>query len=176
MLGSAGAFGEKLIEDLERLLEPEINSFLADRTEPVLERAAEFTIDKIDDPASIEFRSTLINFILSKSTAFLLEAADDELIADIGEVVELSARHVTAMPEMRADIHRWIDRALGYAEGKTVGEVLELSSSETRPPLDALADATWPVFTSVLRSPHARAWVDSLVDEMLDEYERLSSS
>lgn len=176
MLGSAGAFAEKLIDDLQRRIEPEIKSFIADSTEPVLKRAAEFTIAKIDEPASIEFRATFMNFVLSKSTAFLLEAADDELIADIGTVVELSARHVTAMPEMRDDIHRWIDQALGHAEGKTIGEVLELSAGQVRPPIDALADATWPVFTSVLGSPHAQTWVDSLVDELLDEHERLASS
>jgi hypothetical protein len=176
VLGSAGAFAEKLIDDLERRIEPEIKSFLADSTEPVLERAAEFTISKLDDEPSMEFRATFINFMLSKSTAFLLEAVDDELIADIGGVVELSARHVTAMPEMREDIHRWIDQALGYTEGKTVGEVLEVTAGQPRLPLDALADATWPVFTSVLRSPHAQAWMDTLVEELLDEYERLTSS
>ncbi|MGB5548005.1 MAG: hypothetical protein WBM74_15625, partial [Polyangiales bacterium] len=80
------------------------------------------------------------------------------------------------MPEMRDDIHRWIDQALGHAEGKTIGEVLELSAGQVRPPIDALADATWPVFTSVLGSPHAQTWVDSLVDELLDEHERLASS
>lgn len=176
MLGNAGAFAEKLIDDLQRRIEPELKSFLADSTEPVLERAAEFTIAKLDDPASIEFRATFINFVLSKSTAFLLEAADDELIADIGTVVELSTRHATAMPEMRADIHRWIDRAFGHAEGKTVGEVLELASGQPPLPMRSLADATWPAFTSVLGSPHAKARMDTLVDELLEEYERLASS
>jgi hypothetical protein len=61
MLGSAGALAEKLIVELEKLIEPEIKSFLADSTERVLERAAEFTIAKIDDPASIEFRATFVS-------------------------------------------------------------------------------------------------------------------
>ncbi|MFW2389488.1 MAG: hypothetical protein ACN4G0_14200 [Polyangiales bacterium] len=176
MLGSAGAFAEKLIDDMQRRIEPEIKSFLAESTQPVLERAAEFTISRIDDPASTEFRATFINFVLSKSPAFLLEAADDELIGDMGAVVELSAEHVTRLPEMRADIHRWIDQALGPAAGKTVGEFLGMGSTAPQPPFDALAEATWPAFTSVLRSPHAQAWMDSLVDELLDEYERLASS
>ncbi|NNE48362.1 MAG: hypothetical protein HKN37_17045 [Rhodothermales bacterium] len=112
VLGSAGAFAEKLIENLERQIEPEIKSFLADRSEQILERAAEFTIARLDDPASIEFRANLVNFVLSKSPAFLVGAVDDELLSDIGAVAELTARHVADMPDMRADVHAGIDRAI----------------------------------------------------------------
>lgn len=175
MLGSAGAFAEKLIEELEKRIEPEIKSFLADSTERILERAAEFTISKIDDPASIEFRSNFINFVLAKSPAFLLEAADDELIGDMGVIVELSARHVAEMPELGAGVHHWIDRAMECTADKTLAQTLEIESVELRPPIDALADATWPVFTSVLASPQAQAWTDQLLDELIDEYERLGA-
>jgi hypothetical protein len=175
MLGSAGAFAEKLIEELEKRIEPEIKSFLADSTERILERAAEFTISKIDDPASIEFRSNFINFVLAKSPAFLLEAADDELIGDMGVIVELSARHVEEMPELRAGVHHWIDRAMVYTVDKTLAQTLEIENVELRPPIGALADATWPVFTSVLASPQAQAWTDQLLDELIEEYERLGA-
>ena len=172
MLGSAGAFAEKLIEELEKRIEPEIKSFLADSSERILERAAEFTIAKIDDPASIEFRSNFINFVLSKSPAFLLEAVDQELIDDMGVVVELSARHIAEMPELRVGVPLWIDRAMAYTDGKTLAEALGLESLEARDPIDALADATWPAFTTVLASPQAQAWTDQLLDELIDEYEK----
>ena len=176
VLGSAGAFAEKLIEDLERRIEPEIKSFLAERSEHILERAAEFTIAKLDDPASIEFRANFINFVLSKSPAFLVGAADDQLLDDIGAVAVLSARHVADMPEVRADVHAWIDRAMAYSAGINLGEALHLEGLEVRPPLEALAEATWPAFTSVLTSPQARLWMDTLVDELIDEYERIGDS
>jgi len=176
VLGSAGAFAEKLIEDLERRIEPEIKSFLADRSEQILERAAEFTISKLDDPASIEFRANLVQFVLSKSPAFLVGAADDELLGDIGAVAELSARHVTDMPDMRADVHAWIDRALEYSAGMNLGEALDLEGIEVRPPLDALAEATWPAFTALLSSPQVQHWTDTLLDELIDEYERIGDS
>lgn len=172
VLGSAGVFAGKLFEDLEKRIEPEIKSFLADRSEQILARAAEFTIGKLDDPASIEFRANFIKFVLAKSPAFFLEAASDELIKDIGAVVELSARHVAEMPEIRADVHAWIDRALAYSADKTLGEALQLQGVEVRPPLDALADATWPAFTALLGSPQVQTWMDTLLDELLDEYER----
>ena len=175
VLGGAGALVEKLIEELEKLIEPEIKSFLADGTERVLERAAEFTIAKIDDPASIEFRATFVRFMLSKSPAFFLEAADDELIGEMGVVVEMTARHLAETPATREGIREWIDRAMDYFAGKTLGEALEIDGSRARPPIDALADATWPAFTTVLASPQAQAWMDTLLEEIIDEYERIEA-
>jgi len=171
-LGGAGALAEKLIADLEKRVEPEIKSFLADSTERVLERAAEFTIDKIDDPASIEFRSTFIRFVLSQSPSFFLEAADDELIEDMGAVVELTARHLMDTPEMQDGVREGIDRVMAYCADKTLGEALQVDPSKLRMPIDALADATWPVFTNVVASPQAQSWIEQLLGELLDEYER----
>jgi ferritin-like protein len=171
VLGSAGAFAEKLIEELEKLIEPEIRSFLAERTEAVLARAAEFTIAKLDEPASIEFRSNFVRFILSRSPAFFLGAAD-ELIGDLADILEMTARNIAEMPEMRADIHAWIDRAMEYCATRTLGEVLEIDRTETRPPIADWAEATWPAFVTILASPQSQAWIDSLVDELIDEYER----
>ena len=173
VLGGAGVFAEKLIEEMEKRIEPEIKSFLADSTERVLARAAEFTIAKLDDPASIEFRSDFIEFVLSKSPAFFLEAVDDELIGDMGAIVELSARHAAEMPEMRADIDRWIDRALEHSAGKTVGEALQIQGSGPQLPIDVLAKATWPAFRAVLTSPRAQSWMDALLDELIEEYDRI---
>jgi hypothetical protein len=171
-LGGAGAFAEKLIDELEKRVEPEIKSFLADSTERILERAAEFTIDKIDDPASIEFRTTFIRFVLSNPPAFFLEAADDALIADMGAVVETTARHLFDTPEIHNGVREWIDRAVAHFADKTLEEVLDIDASKARLPIDALADATWPVFTNVVCSEQAQAWMGVLLDELLDEYDR----
>jgi hypothetical protein len=176
VLGSAGAIAEKLIRDLERRIEPEIKSFLADRSEQILERAAEFAVGRLDDAASIEFRANLVRFVLSKSPAFFVGAADEELLEDIGLVAELTARHVVEMPELRADLHAWIDRAMAYSEGMSLGEALHLEGMEARPPIDALAEATWPAFTTLLGSPQAQMWMDTLLDELLDEHERIGDS
>jgi predicted ATP-grasp superfamily ATP-dependent carboligase len=76
------------------------------------------------------------------------------------------------MPEVRADIHGWIDRAMQYSAARTVAEVLDLDKTEARPPIGAWAEATWPAFVTVLASPESQTWIDSLVDELIDEYER----
>lgn len=174
VLGTAGAFAEKMIAELEKIIEPEIKSFLADSTERVLERAAEFTIAKIDDPASIEFRSAFVDFVLSKSPSFFLEAADDQLVGDIGAVVEMTARSLAQAPEILESVREWIERAMAYCEDKSLGEALQLAGSEVRPPIDAMADATWPLFTAVLGSPQAQGWMSALLGELLDEYEKIA--
>ena len=162
--------------ELATIMEPAMKSFRATSTERMLERAAEFTIAKIDDPASIWFRATFVNLMLPKAPAFFLEAASDEMLGDMGAVVEISARHLAETPEMQAGIHGWIDRVMDYSADKTLGEVLQIEGSGARPPIDALADATWPAFTNVLGSPQARAWMDRLLDELIDEYERMGLS
>lgn len=174
VLGTAGAFAEKMIDELEKLIEPEIKSFLADSTEGVLERAAEFTIAKIDDPASIEFRAAFVDFVLSKSPSFFLEAADDQLVGDIGAVAEITARSLANTPETRESVREWIDRTMAYCDGKSLGEALQLAGSKVRPPVGAMADATWPLFARVLATPQAQDWMSGLVDELLDEYENRS--
>ncbi len=175
VLGSAGALAEKLIGEVEKFVEPEIRSFLSDSTGRVLESAAEFTIAKIDDPAQIEFRATFIDFVLSRSPAFLLQSADDELIEEMGAAAELTARHIANAPETREAMRGWIDRVMDYCADKTLGEALELGDSGARPPIDSLADATWPAFMTIVAGPGVQSWVDELVDELIDEFERSDS-
>lgn len=174
LIGGAGALAEKLIQEIETLIEPEIRSFLADGTERLLESAAEFTVAKLDDPASIEFRRNLVTFILSKSPAFYLDAASEEVLDEVGMIAELSARHATQMPELRAGVHSWIDRALESSANKTLGEALQIEGADARPPMDSLAEATWPALTTMLNSPQLQRWTDKLLNELLDEYERIS--
>ena len=168
LIGGAGALAERLIREVERLVEPEIRAFLADSTGPVLESAAEFTIARIDDPAQLEFRATFVDFVLSRSPRFLLANVDEPLTEDLEFAVGATLRHLSAAPETREAVRDWIERGMQYCEGKTVGEVLELDEGSPAPPIDALADASWPTFRSLIESPYAQQWMDSLVDELLD--------
>jgi hypothetical protein len=172
-LRGAGAVAERTIKDVGALIEPEIRSFLSDNTGPMLERAAEFAVSKLDDPASMEFRASFINFVLARSPSRFLEAVDEELIGDIGTIVELTARHVPSMPEIREEVHDWIDRMIEYAGDKTLGEALRILQTEAHPPFDALAEATWPALTTILQSPQAQTWMDTLLDELVEEHERV---
>ena len=172
VVGGAGAVMAKLIEELERLIEPEIRAFVADGTERVLSRAAEFTIARIDDPASIEFRTSLAAFMLAKSPAFYLASVDDELVAEIGDIATETARHVVQMPEIHETARTWIRAALDASGDKTVGELLGISPTGPRPPMAAMADAAWPAFKTMLHGPAVVRWTDQILDDLIDEYER----
>lgn len=172
-LRGAGVMAERTIKDLGGRLEPEIRSFLSDNTGPMLARAAEFAVSRIDDPASLELRVTLVRFILAASPSSFLEALDDELAADIVSIAELTARHVPVMPQVRGQAHAWIDRMMESAGDKTLGEALHIMGAEARPRFDALAAASWPALTTLLQSPQARTWIDNLVDELVEEYDRV---
>lgn len=172
VVGGAGAVMARLIEELERLIEPEIRSFVADGTERILSRAAEFTIARIDDPASIEFRTSLAAFMLTNSPAFYLRPVDDELVAEIGDLAEETARHIAQMPEIRERAHVLVERALDRAGDETLAELLQISPTGPRPPMSAMADASWPAFKTMLNSPAVVRWMDEVLDELLEEYER----
>lgn len=168
LIGGAGALAERLIREVEKLVEPEIRAFLADGTGRVLERAADFTIERIDDPIQLEFRATFVDFVLGRSPEFLLASMDETSIDDLEQVAVDTLRHVSEDAEARALLRDWIERGIDSCAGKSLGEVLELAGPDPSPPTDALADATWPAFRSLLEGPHARDWLDSLVDELLD--------
>lgn len=175
-LRGAGVIAGRTIKDLGTRLEPEIRSFLSDNTGPMLARAAEFAVSRLDDPASLELRVSFVSFMLSASPSGFLEALDDELIADITMIAELTARHVPAMPEIREAVHASIDRMMESSGDKTLGEALHIMGAEARPPFAALAEASWPLLTHVLQGPQARSWMDTLVDELVEEHERVQQA
>lgn len=175
VIGGAGALAEKMIGEVERLVEPEIRAFLSGRMGRVLESAAEFTITKLDDPAQIEFRATFLDFVLSRSPAFLLANVDDALLDDMGAIVELTARDLAERPETRAALHAWVDRMLAFCENKTLSELLEWNEAADATAIPALADATWPAWKSVVASPGVTVYLDGLVDELIDAYEALDA-
>ena len=168
LIGGAGALAERLIREVERLVEPEIRAFLSDSTGRVLESAAEFTIARIDEPAQLEFRAAFVDFALSRSPDFLLANVDEVLIADLEFVVGETLRHLSQDPEARQAVHVWIERGMRFAEGKTVAELLEIDAQNAALPTDALADASWPAFRSLIESDYVQGWMDGLVDELLD--------
>ncbi len=101
------------------------------------------------------------------------DAADEELVDEMGAIIELTERHVAQMPEIRTGAHVWIDRALEHSANKSLGEVPQIEGADLRPPIDALAEATWTAFRTTLSGPQPERWMDALLAELLDEYERI---
>ncbi|MBI2376962.1 MAG: hypothetical protein HYV07_23380 [Deltaproteobacteria bacterium] len=176
ILGGSGGLTGKIIEEVERLLEPEIRSFLSGGTRRALDRASTFAIDHLDDPSSRALRKNVVAFILSKSPAFHVDALSPEILAELDRAaVEISAR-ISESPRSRELAER-ILRELADAHGhKKLREVLEELGANVAPPFTELSAATWPGMQRALSSSETRAWLDRLLADLLAERARIQSS
>ena len=144
------------------------SAFLADGTGRVLENAAEFTITRLDEPEQREFRATFLDFVLSRSPSFLLASVDEPLVEDLEFAVRETLRDLSASREAREALLDWIEHGIASSEGQTVGALLEIDEGSPVPPTDALADASWPLFLSLVENDFVSRWLDGLVDELVD--------
>lgn len=171
-LGTASAFGKRLVDELERRIEPEIKDFLKGGTKRALDRAADFAVEHRDDDAALAFRRNVVQFVLSKSPAFHAHPLSPDLLAAIPSIADQIARHVASREETKRLIDESladIDRAWG---DKPIGTVLEEIGVEQSPDLKAWAKVTWPTVVACLDAPEMKRWLDGLVTELLEEHSR----
>lgn len=170
-LGGAGAIGKRVVEELERRIEPEIKTFLEGGTKRALVRAADFAVEHRDDDAALAFRRNVVQFVLSKSPRFHVHAITDEMLEELGPIARKVAKHVASREETRTLVEQAIaevDRDFG---GKAVGDVLREIGIEETPDLKAWAAVTWPGLVRCIESPGVKAWMDELVVELLKAHD-----
>lgn len=167
-IGLAGNLTERLAGQIEKLIEPEIRNFIGSGSQRALERAAAFTIEHIDDPTSIAMRKNAVDMVLSKSPSFHLQQVDDDVLAEVTTIDELVARRLVATDEVRQGLVRWVGNAVDKYGSKTLGEVLDELGYDRTPPFDRLAELTWPTWCAFMQAPPVMAFVDGVVDEMVD--------
>ncbi|MCU0694386.1 MAG: hypothetical protein MUF54_23610, partial [Polyangiaceae bacterium] len=173
-LGSAGAFGKRVIEELEKRIEPEIKTFLQGGTKLALERAANFAVEHSDDEAALAFRRNVVHFVLSKAPAFHVHGLTPAFLRELEPVVEQIARHAATRGETRTLARDAITQVADTHGDKTVGQLLRELGVREQPPLREWAALAWPLVLAAWTSPAARMWVDGLVQELLEEHERLA--
>jgi hypothetical protein len=166
MLGGAAGLGAKVAEEVERRLEPEIKNFLAGGTKRALEHMAEFTVAHLDDPVSREFRRNFVHFAISRSPAFHVQAVTEEVLTDVSTLVDHIARHVATQGESKEIVKRVLDRVEADWGPLQVKVALEKLGVTERPPIDALAAATWPLVSVILDGPAVKSWLEGLLDEL----------
>jgi hypothetical protein len=170
-LGGAGAIGKRIVEELERRIEPEIKVFLEGGTKRALARAADFAVDHSDDDAALAFRRNVVQFVLSKSPAFHAHAVSDDLLADLEPIARRVAKHMAGREESKRlveDAIAEVDRAYG---AMPLGEVLRAVGLEKEPDREAWAAVTWPAVLECAKAPDVRDWLDGLVRELLERHE-----
>lgn len=167
-IGGAGMIAGRIVEELEKLVEPEIKSFLTGGTHRMLDRAADFAVQHLDDPASTEFRRDVADFVLARSPAFHTQPITAPVLAEALDVLEGLSRGFAERDELREEVRALVRRQLQAWGAKPLGEVLRELGATGRPPLEAWADASWPAVRVFLEGPELVAWLDTLVDELLD--------
>lgn len=172
VLGGAVGLGTKIAEEIERRLEPEIKSFLTVGTKRAMDRAADFTVAHLDDPISREFRKNAVKFALSKSGAFHTRALEPAVLQEVAEVADHIARHVSTRDEAREITRRVLDRVAADFGPLRAKDALERLGITSRPPFDLWAEATWGLVQAAITAPQLKAWIEGLLDELLDEWGR----
>jgi len=168
-MGGAGALGKRLLDELEQRIEPEIKAFLAGGTQRALSHAAEFAIKHLDDRASISLRTNMVDFVLSRSPSFHAQALRDDLLADVEPIAEAIGRRIDEMPESRQIAREIVEKLATRHAQRPVADVLVELGVTGRPDFDAWAEATWPAVRTYLSAPAIMAWIDGIVEELVEQ-------
>lgn len=163
-----GGIGTRVVEEIEKLLEPEIRRFLDLGTRRALDGAARFAVEHLDDPASVDFRRNLIRFMLDQEVAFHARPFGDDVLREVDAIAARIAAHIANSPEARQRVQALLARLARTYAARPVREVLGELGVQTRPPLQPLAEALWPALRASLESPFARQWCEQLAGEILD--------
>lgn len=166
-LGLLGGVGNKVVEEVEKRIEPEIRSFLQNGTKKALDRAAGFVITHADDPTSVEARRNMVRFVMSRTSAQNVRPLDDTVVKEIAVIGDEIARHVATLPEAKARVTAVLDRFYQRYGSGTVGAALDAHGLTTKPPLEAIAAAAWPAVRAIIAAPSLTVWRNALVDELL---------
>ncbi|MBI5535845.1 MAG: hypothetical protein HY898_24210 [Deltaproteobacteria bacterium] len=171
--GGAGKVGKRVVEELEKLIEPEIKSFLTGGTQRALSRAAEFAISHMEDPSYVALRRNMIDFALAKSPSFHAQVLTDARLKSLEPIVESIAKQVASLDDSRRIAREVFTSVTQDLEKRTVREVLDQVGITASPDFEAWAAVTWPAARVYLSAPEVAGWLDSLVDELLAEQRRL---
>jgi hypothetical protein len=164
--GLGGGIGTRILEEVEKLLEPEIRRFLDKGTRRALDGAGRFAVEHVDDPVSLDFRRNMVAFVLDQEVAFHARALSDDVVHEIDRIAELIAHHVADREETKLRVREVIGRLRSQYADRTLGAVLTELGAPGRPPLDAWADATWPALVLALDSSGARAFLERIAREL----------
>jgi hypothetical protein len=165
----SGGIGQRVIEEMEKLIEPEIKRFLEKGTRRALDGAAKFTVDHLDDPASIALRRNVVDFALDQNGPFHAHPLSDEAIREIDRIAQQIALHVASLPETQDRIRAGIEKARARLAEKTVADALKELGIEQRPPFEAWVGATWPAIQRALDTEPLASWLERLASEILAE-------
>lgn len=163
-----GGIGTRVIEEIEKRIEPEIRRFLDKGTRRALEQAARFTIEHLDDPASLALRRNTVAFVLDQEVAFHAHPLSDDLLTRVEAIVDQIARFVAERDESKARVKDAVSKIAARYGARPIREVLEEIGVTERPPFGAWAELTWPMVVTSLIGWETHGWFQRLAGELLE--------
>lgn len=168
VLGTAAGLGGKIMDEVEKRIEPEIRSFLVGGTKRALDRAADFAVAHADDKTSLELRRNLVHFVLKESPAFHARPLEPVVLADVAVIAEAIAARVGESEEIKERARVLLDRFYAAQGAAPVRDFIAALGVKLEPDLDVIAEATWPFLDLFLQTEAVRGFVEERVAEVLE--------
>jgi hypothetical protein len=154
--------------EFDRRLEPEMRKFLQTFSRKALTRTGDLLTKNSDSPKFISLRKAIASWLYEQEIRQLLEGVDDTGAGLAHEAAMTITEHVAQLASARAERRSAIATFFDAHADKTLREVLTHFGAEPEIDVTALAEATWPLLETVLRSDHVRQWADRMLGEFWD--------
>lgn len=168
-LGSSIA--DRVVDEVEPRLEPEIRRFVEAGTRRALDRAADFAIRHVDADVNRDGRESLLRFWLTSPARDLVAPLSEDVLSDIDVIADEIGKIWATSSVVTDELSAWLDEVYAGREGETVAELVERTCGPVELPFEAWAKAAWPAVRAGLKTSAIAEWLERLTAEMaaLDE-------
>ncbi|MEE2902472.1 MAG: hypothetical protein VYC39_09085 [Myxococcota bacterium] len=171
-LGLAGNLTEKIAGQLEKIIEPEIRAFLSTRSQSLIARACEFTTGQLDSPTSRNMRANLFRYGIEQKLSFHTAGVDKARLEVLEDAIK---HHFEGLPQNTNLSQAMEQEILHFFENYGKRPLKELAPELTVQLLgrtETIAATTLPLIFRSIEVPQVSDWLDSLVEELIDVYEK----
>ncbi len=169
-LGAFAKSFEAVRGEIDKKLEPQRKIFLQTFARRALSTMADFVIKRHDEPAFVELRKELLDWLLQQPVEELV-ATIDQKSGELAEAaISAAAAHVTRQEETRRRRRAGVAMALAAHGRQTVRQAMAAYGVDpTGLDWEAMAAAAWPAVERALDTPAATRWIDDLIGSFWDE-------
>lgn len=171
-LGLAGNLTEKIASQLEKIIEPEIRAFLSSSSQSLITRACEFTVGQLDSPTSRTMRANLFRYGIKQELSFHVSGLDEGKLSLCEAALEQHFKTLAENSVVREAIEGELSEFYSLNKQRCLADVLPQLTEQLVSRSSLFAEISFPILVNVLEIPQVNQWLDSLVDEFLDAYEK----
>jgi hypothetical protein len=157
--GPLASVSRKLIEELEKRIEPEIKKFLEKRARSALEGATRFACMHIDDDVAKRGRRNLMRFALDQPVSFHWQSVSAPRFETFTRVALELIRNWAASPVTHGVVDQVIDEIYQTFGAKPVQQSLDALGIRARPDFSTLAQVIRPVVLGFADTQAVADWL-----------------